>query len=518
MPKAFDSVATASIPRSSFDLSHRVLQTFDADYLVPIDCWEVLPGDSFKVDMTHFCRLATPIHPIMDNLYLETFFFFCPMRLLWKSWDKFLGAQEDPTDSIDFTIPTVGTNTATPVSAYPVFQYLGLPYNRDCDLTKLNSLPARMYHRTWNEWFRDQNLQDSAWFSDGDGTDGISNYTTLLKRGKRADYLTTCLPSPQKGDAVSITLGTSAEIVTTSSDNNAIIVGQGLGGSTQTFLNAATSNVQNAVGTTGSATNLFADMSTAVEPTVNDFRLAFQMQALLERDARAGTRLTEVIWAHFGVRVPDYRLQRVEFLGGGSSRVNITPVPNTAPADDVAARDQGELAGFGTSSGTHGFTKGFVEHGYVMCLINLRGDITYQDGIHKMWNRSTRFDFYYPVLSQLGEQAVLVREIYADASSGNDENVFGYQERYGEYRYLPNRLGGLFKSRYSQSLDPWHLAEDYTAEPSLGDTWIQSNTGAPLDRAIADSGQPHMIGDFYFKVRAARPMPMHGTPLSLGRF
>ena len=271
-----------------------------------------------------------------------------------------------------------------------------------------------------------------------------------------------------------------------------------------------------AAGVAGS--DLLADLTNATAATINDLRLAFQTQRLLERDARSGTRYNELILSHFGVTVPDFRVQRPEFLGGGSSPVNISAVAQTSGQPTPAANDKlGELAAIGTVSGKHGFTKSFVEHGVIIGLVNVRGDITYSQGLERYWSKSTRYDFYYPVLAQIGEQSVLNKEIYADGSA-NDDNVFGYQERYAEYRYKPSKLTGLFDVNASGSLSAWHLSEDFTSLPTLGDTFIQSNTLTPLDRAIAIPSEPQFIFDSYIEMTCARPMPLYGIPGNLDHF
>jgi hypothetical protein len=260
---------------------------------------------------------------------------------------------------------------------------------------------------------------------------------------------------------------------------------------------------------------LYADLGDATAATINDLRLAFQTQRLLERDARGGTRYNELIRAHFGVTVPDFRVQRPEYIGGGSSMVNVTPVANTAGQSGDYV---GQLGAMGTVSGSHDWTYSAVEHGMIIGLANVRGDITYSQGLDRYWSKSTRYDFYYPVLAQIGEQAVLNKEIYYANNSSVDDAVFGYQERYAEYRYKPSRLTGLFNVDAPSSLSSWHLSEDFSTTPSLGPTFIESNTGAPLDRAIAVPSEPHFILDTYFNLKCVRPMPLYGVPGNLDHF
>ncbi len=540
MEHSFSEVPRANIPRSSFNRSHGYKSTFDADGLVPVLVDDVVPGDTFNVNMSFFARLATPLFPIMDNMYLESFFFFVPYRLVWTNWERMHGEQDDPDDSIDFTVPALTTDT---ISTGDVADYMGIPLNIDTVNTSVSALPFRAYRLIWNDWFRDQNLQDSLTFPTDNGNDTNAEVGFAdgpLPRGKRHDYFTSCLPWPQKGStAVSLPLGTSAPLFTDAIDNEETIWGEAAGsggttlpttGSSQTFLDtagAAGNPVRNSATEFGVSypdeVNVFADLSNATAATINDLRLAFQTQRLLERDARGGTRYNELILAHFGVTVPDFRLQRPEFLGGGSTAINVTPVAQTSGQPIPAANDKlGELAGFGTVSGTHGFTKSFVEHGVIIGLVNVRSDITYSQGLERYWSKQTRYDFFYPVLAQIGEQGVLNKEIwYADnqgTGASQDEGVFGYQERYAEYRYKPSMCTGLMRVDAASSLSAWHLSEDFASLPTLGDTFIQSNTTVPLDCAIAISSEPHFIFDAFFDMKCARPMPIWGVPGNLDHF
>jgi hypothetical protein len=510
MEHSFSQVPRAEIPRSTFDRSHGLKTTFDADWLIPIYVDDVMPGDTFRMNANFMGRLATPLHPIMDNMFLETFFFFVPYRLVWDDFKKFHGERVDPDDSIDYVVPTVSSGNS-PITTGSIFDYMGLPQVANMQGSDVSVLPFRAYNLIWNEWFRDQNLQDSVVVNTGSGSDTFSTYQ-LLKRGKRHDYFTSSLPSPQKGASVQLPLGSLAPV--TGATGSASVINSGTGTEVNLLQSTTNSNVLIHTSKIGTTQQLYADLGDATAATINDLRLAFQTQRLLERDARGGTRYNELIRAHFGVTVPDFRVQRPEYIGGGSSMVNVTPVANTAGQSGDYV---GQLGAMGTVSGSHDWTYSAVEHGVIIGLVNVRSDITYSQGLERYWSKSTRYDFYYPVLAQIGEQAVLNKEIYYDSSYGNDF-VFGYQERYAEYRYKPSRLTGLFSPAASGSLDSWHLSEEFATRPALGSTFIQSNTGAPLDRAIAVPSEPHFILDTYFNLKCVRPMPLYGVPGNLDHF
>lgn len=539
----FSQIPSTQIPRSVFDRSHGYKTTFNSGYLVPFYVDEVLPGDSFKLTATLFARLATPIVPFMDNLYLETFFFFVPNRLVWDNWQKFNGEQKNPSDSTDFLIPTVsGTN----VQNQTLWDYFGLPTNV-VETLKVNALPFRAYNLIFNEWFRDENLQESLKVPTGDGPDNLSDYS-LVRRGKRHDYFTSCLPWPQKGPGVEISIGGSANVsgsltswpgsisYSMTATNGATVqpstvslnlfpetMASNTGNSTSASFSQAsflgsdfkvnTSRANVSVTATRGDISGFgftgkADLSSAVPISINDLRQAFQIQKLYERDARGGTRYTEILRSHFGVISPDARLQRPEYLGGSSARISINPVQQTSSTNETTP--QGNLAAFGVVSDSfHGFSKSFVEHGYVFGFVNVRADLTYQQGLNRMWSRQGRFDFYWPVLAHLGEQAVLNKEIYAQGTA-DDDKVFGYQERYAEYRYYPGQITGKFRSTDPQPLDSWHLAQKFSSLPTLSSQFIQDDP--PVNRVIAVQDEPQFLFDSYIRLKCARPMPVYSVP------
>jgi hypothetical protein len=531
--KDFAMIPKSEVPRSTYSAPHMKKVTFNASDLVPFFCEEILPGDTWNVNARIFARTATPIVPIMDNMHLETAFFFIPNRLTWKNWVRFCGEQDNPADSISYTIPQI-VSPAGGFAQNSIYDYFGLPcagQTAGGNTISINALPLRAYNLTFNQWYRDENLVNSVNVSSAgvtsalasDGPDSSTLYTTL-QRAKHHDYFTSVLPFLQKGTAVSMPLGTSAPVV---SDGNSTVwynPSQTRTGFLQwqntlaapVWSNASAGSGNTNFGVDGTATTgLRTNLAGATGPSVNALRLAVTTQQYMELDARGGTRYTEKNKVMFGVTSPDARLQRVEYLGGGHSMVNINPVEQqSASLVTGSTTPLGSLSAFGTTLGDHGFNQAFTEHGYVIGLVNVRADITYQQGIRKMWSRSTVLDFYWPPFANLGEQPVNNREIYSDGSA-SDANVFGYQERWAEYRYIPSTISGLFRSNHTSTLDVWHLAEKFAALPVLNSTFITDQTKAILVRAYAAAAQANnaqFLADMWINVTMARCIPTYSVP------
>lgn len=547
MNRSFSKIPAPQIQRSVFNRTHGHKTTFNAGYLIPFFVDEILPGDTMSLNAQIFARLSTLIFPIMDNVFLDTFYFFVPNRLVWNNWEKFQGAQDDPGDSTDFELPVVTDGESLTVTSNSLLDYFGIPVGVEMDASESPmALATRAYNLIWNEWFRDQNLQDSVVVDLDDGPDSISDYV-LLRRGKRHDYFTSCLPYPQRGDAVAIPLGGSAPItgiipvagngtlglflnngdsgyrIGTANGQNYLAVdpagtpgniGDALtvaGGSADKIAgfssDPAETGLRGSMAFTGAT--LAADLSAATAATVNQLREAFAVQQILETDARGGTRYVEHLRAHWGVVSPDFRLQRPEYLGGSSQRVDVRGVAQTSSTD--ATTPQGNLASYAQVGNRSGFYKSFVEHGLIIGLVNVRADLTYQQGMRRMWSRQTRFDFYMPELAHLGEQVVYNREIWLTANNpAVNAGVFGYQERWAEYRYFPSLVTGLFRSDAAGSLDNWHLSTDFAALPVLNSSFIQDDP--PMDRVIAVNNEPHVLMDSFIEIKHARPMPVYSIP------
>lgn len=562
----FSDAPAMYMKRTKFDRSHVYKTTFNSGKLIPVFVDEVLPGDTARMSVNYFARLATPIKPIMDNIYLDWFFFFVPNRLVWEHWQNFCFEQEDPDDSTDYVIPTVSA-TGNSGNAYigSLWDYFGLPVNTSGNLSGISALPFRGVYLIYNEWFRDENLQKSVKIQKGD-TNEVLNFarsneqpswvftsgTNIVPglacppRGKRHDYFTSALPWTQKGPGVSVGLAGTASIVDPtpatgyllhSTDRQLAAVSayggdaSSSGGSRVAFgdnsikfkrYGSDFSTVAGFAGNTGSDVTIdalkastylgddsYVDLDTSSIFTINSLRTAFQMQKFYERLARGGSRYTEVLRSFFGVVSPDARLQRPEFLGSFTKMVNVNPIAQTSATSDTSP--QGNLSAYGvTAAKFHGFTKSFVEHGYIFGFVCARADLTYQQGINKMWLRSTVYDFYWPTFAHLGEQAIELREIYAQGSEA-DTTVFGYQERYAEYRYKPSQITGKFRSSVTGgTLDKWHLSQFFKNAPTLNEEFITENP--PIERIVAVPSEPEFLLDIGFRYTTVRPMPMFGTP------
>lgn len=531
MGHSFAQVPKARIPRSQFKRMHEWKSTFNADYLVPFYWDEVYPGDTAQMNFAAICRMITPETPFMDNLYLDFFFFFTPNRILQTNFVKMMGEQEDPDDTIDYATPKIDTpvggfvpptDWSAPTTAQlsgALYDYFGYPTRVAFNDSKLpHNYLGRAYNLQWNDWFRDENLQDPAVRDRDDGPDTYTDYI-LRKRGKRHDYFTSCLPWLQKGVAEDLPLGTSAPIKydvisgSTAPDGKFVNLDGDAGTATvATYANTFGGASAGAIGNPSSQ-NIYVDLTAATAATIGQLYESFAIQDLLQTDARGGTRYIELVNSHFGVTAPDYRMQRPEYLGGRSTPFMISPLAQTS---ETASTELGTLGATVTGAPSNiSFFKSFVEHGWIMGLLCVRADLTYQQGMHRSLTRSTRYDFYFPALANLAEQAVLNMEIYCDGSAA-DLTTFGFQERWSELRYGKSQITGRMRSNDPTSLDVWHLSEDFASLPLLNDGFIEQNT--PIERVTAVTSEPHFKIDIVGSGNWVRPMPLYSVPGLMNRF
>lgn len=528
-------VATPKVPRSKFIGSWTRKTAIDAGILYPIMVEEVLPGDHLSYEVTAYLRMATPLFPLFDNQRVDTHFFFVPARILWDNWERLMGFQENPTTDITAVEVPAVEFTEDDATVGSIYDHMGLPTEGQLapspQVLCVNALPFRAYNMIWNEWFRDQNLQDSVPENFADvGPDDPDDYT-LLRRAKFHDYFTSALPWPQKGSAQPLIplLGTAPiEGIGLQASGVGGPAGAFLetGGGTPTYANpqvinaAGTFPVGLVIGIDGVAVTgepqIFADLAAASGVNVNDFRQAILLQELLERDARGGTRYIEIIKNHFGVNSPDARLQRPEYIGGGQTQLQITPIAQTAPTTGAPL---GALGAAGTAAGQHRASYAATEHGYIIGLMSVRTELSYQQGVNKMWRRRDRYHYYWPTLAGLSEQAVFRGEIFATGVTADDFTVFGYQERWQEYRTRTSEVTGIMRSTAAGTLDAWHLAQEFSPAPALNGAFIEDNP--PMARVLAAGaladGQQYLC-DIMYKRTAIRPIPTYGMPASLTHF
>lgn len=550
---SFDRGPSVSIPRCSLRRPSSYKTTFSEGALIPFFVDEVIPGDTFVLDQSVIARLATPLVPFMDNLYIDCQFFFVPYRLVWQNWEKMHGAQDNPGDSTDYTAPQIISGLKG-CSVGSIYDYMGIRPGVRWSTGDVNVFPFRAYNLIWNEWYRDENLQNSITVKTDDSDDQMESYS-LLPRGKRKDYFTGCLPWPQKGPELTLPLSGDVPVIGT---GNALGLSRAAGktnlllddrssagahslamstdrtstasvGTAGTYYNhSSTSSTPATVGVTTdpALSGLKALTSLASSSSINELRQAFQLQRLLERDALGGTRYVELLATHFGVRSPDARLQRPELLGSYTVPIQLHTVPQTGGSEEsgTVKTPQANLSAYGMAvSMRRSFAKSFVEFGCVIGLCSVRSDLTYQQGIPRMFSRKSRFDWYYPVLGHLGPQAVLNKEIFAQGqgvvdSDGVlvDDKAFGYQERWAEYKYGVSKVTGELRSDYAQSLDFWHLAQKFDSLPTLSGTFIEDHP--PIDRVSAVVDAPHFILDVYNDLKCVRPMSLYSTPGLIDHF
>ncbi|AZL82750.1 major capsid protein [Apis mellifera associated microvirus 31] len=515
--------ANVAAPRSAFDRSFSHKTTINEGYLYPIFWEPILPGDTINLSTQALIRLSTPIFPYMDNVYFDIHYFFVPNRLLWEHWEQFQGAQDNPPSAFtEYEVPSLDDAThAAGFASLSIYDYFGLPLG----VTNIPqasmpiALPFRAYRKIWNDWYREENTQDPLTIDISDGPDTTAY--ALLKRNRRKDYFTSCLPWPQKGAAVSLPLGSTAPITGIAKQSrNAETNVSGIETGNVSVTYPYGTRVDDAtdyryfIKMTGSggaadAPEIYADLSAATATTINALRESIVLQQMLELDARGGTRYVEILLARFGVVSPDFRLQRPEYLGGQTIDVNVNPIAQTSVT--TAVTPQGNLAGFAVGRGKASINHSFVEHGQLLCLASVRADTSYQQGMSRHWSVRTRYDYYEPLAANLGEQAVLNKELamIAGAYSASSEDAFGYQERWAEYRYKASYVTGLFRTASASGLDSWHLALSFNSMPTLADLMPEE---PPIARIVAVADEPHFILDTFTKFRHVRVLPVYSAP------
>ncbi len=526
------------LSRSTFDRSASVKTSFNAGDIVPFFLEEVLPGDTFNVKSSKVVRMQTLLTPMMDNVYLDTYYFFVPNRLVWKHWKEFNGENTESAwiPETTYEVPQITSPADTGWAVGTIADYFGIPTG--VPNLSVSALPFRAYALVMNEWFRDQNLSDPLVVPDDDATVAGVNTGTFVSdvakggkpyvAAKYHDYFTSCLPSPQKGPDVSIPVAEGGAYKVIALNENAWPSSADYTAAGGTTLRGLDGSQWHAVNSwqkyndqklplsfnDNAPANLWAVSSgNAQAASINQLRLAFQIQKLYERDARGGSRYIEILKSHFGVTSPDARLQRPEYLGGNRVPININQVIQQSGTGSGSSTPQGTVVGMSQTTDSHAdFIKSFTEHGFIIGVMVARYDHTYQQGLDRLWSRKDRFDYYWPVFANIGEQAVKNKEIYAQGNA-EDDQVFGYQEAWADYRYKPNRVTGEMRSSYSQSLDVWHLADDYASRPSLSDSWIREDK-TNIDRvlAVTSANSNQFFADIYVQNRATRPMPMYSVP------